>query len=234
MPLFSKTRLLLILLFGLSIGTCPLPADPAFDCKIVKLGPTGTFNVSGLDFGVSVYQSSWVGVHQDVFKLDPGFPKETPASWEGKLMLQPGDGAPIVLHEKLERATDSSFKCSYRAEGANGSPLKVPNLLAFEVHLPAAAFAGKSLQVDDQAVELPATAGKNSIFDKWGAQKVTLPLNGGTLTIEGDLKVHVQDDRVYHQDYFLFWIVIAKSDTPGDPVDLALTISYQPTASAAK
>jgi hypothetical protein len=234
MNLFSGRNLSLGLFFAASILALPLRADQAFACKAVTLKPDGIFTIGGLDFRVVVSDPSWSSVDQGEFPADATFPQDTPASFATQVTFHPKTGDPILLGEKLDKIDDSSFKLSYHADGVNGNPFQVANLIAVEVNLPAASFAGKSVMVDDDAVALPVTPGQNSLNDKWGATKVTFPVDGGTVTIEGDLKVHIQDDRVYQKDFFLFWLVIAKSDMGGAPADLNLTVGFHPDAPAGK
>jgi hypothetical protein len=234
MHLFSKMGGLWAFLLAVSMALAPLRADQAFACKAVTVKPDGVFTIGGLDFAVVVSDPSWSSVEQGDFPADANFPQDTPASFATQVTFHPKTGDPIQLGEKMDKIDDSSFKLSYHADGVNGNPFKVENLIAVEVHLPAASFAGKSVMVDDDAVALPVTVGQNSLNDKWGATKVTFPVDGGTVTIEGDLKVHIQDDRFYDKDFFLFWLVIAKSDAPPAPVNLDLTIGFHPDAPAGK
>ncbi len=66
------------------------------------------------------------------------------------------------------------------------------------------------------------------MFDKWGAEQLSIPTPKGKLTVRGDLKIHVQDDRPWQDENFKIWFPVATTQQPSTEAELELTFDVEP------
>lgn len=203
-------------------------ADPV-DSRYFQVKGDGTFIVSGIPFGIVVYNASYAVDGQQSVTIDKDYPKTAPGKtgpiWKTKGMWQPkwGGGA-TRFTQTVERISEKSLRVSYAFEGADGAALNVPHLLAFQFELPAEKHEGKIALVDGS--EVPFSTGLS--YDNWGPAMMTVPLPEGRLTIRGDLKIRMQDDRPWNSDYFKVWLAIAQAPYSSKTASLDLVFEYNP------
>ncbi|MDD5350623.1 MAG: hypothetical protein PHQ12_10475, partial [Chthoniobacteraceae bacterium] len=223
----SSARSVLRLVVATLLLASTSHAGAPFDAKNIKMQPGGAYTIHGLSFGMALYDFSWRCVTQKALETATGFPQTASTTWEtqGGLKSKSG-GTPIRLQEKIERLGDGSFRATYHAEGLRDVPF---NVLALLVEMPVDSAAGKTIEVDGAPLAFPANPVDKPLLDKRGVRKVVLPAEGGTLTLEGNLSLFLQDARQWEINLFRARIAMAAGGkTAADTADLAVTITYKP------
>lgn len=206
-------------------------AAETVDTKHFKVNADGTFTVAGVPFGIVVYNPSYSMDSQRTVAPDKGFPAVAQAKagpvWKLQGAWRPRwDGAATRLTQTIERLGEKSLRVSYLFESADGAALNVPHLLAFQFELPAAAHSGKTVLVDGAEVVL----GDRISYDNWGPGVMSVPLPEGRLTIRGDLKIRIQDDRPWNREFFKVWLAVAQAPYASKTAALELVLDYAPDA----
>ncbi|MDD5350625.1 MAG: hypothetical protein PHQ12_10485 [Chthoniobacteraceae bacterium] len=226
------------LLLGCALFTSTaFSADQVFDSKAVKIDPSGMFMVGGVALKFAYYTPSWSVREQNgegVFQASSGFPKDTASAWETQGVFQASPTDALTFRQKIDRMGDSGAHVTYHVEAAKGATLPA-QLLCLHLALPIDAFAGKALEVDGSPVALPQTAGAAMLFDKWGSQKLVIPVLGGKYIIEGaDLKLHLQDERSFQHDRYVIWMTVAKGQDAAASANFEINVRFEPDAAPAK
>ena len=192
-----KARFLTLLLLVSSLAAGDA-APPDVDGLAVK--PDGTFSWNGVGFMVLHATPPWTVAEQKQIAIDAGFPKTGDGHWEitGTLPI-PGVTEPLAFSEILDRIDASSFKASYSVHHLQGIPTAT---LALVATLQVVDAAGKDLLVDGAPLSLPADYGESKLLLKNDVHSLSLPVDGGTLTAEGNFGLLVQDDRAWKAKTF--------------------------------
>jgi hypothetical protein len=195
-------RISLAILLGIfAVAVCAQELPSAEISPGFKLRPNGVIDIGPLFAEVNYYDSNWtISQQHDKFELAspdtkvPATQPVTPAggrTFTGILTTAQG---PANLTETIA-PTDGGVDYSAVLTSDKALPT---NELSVAFLLPTASFAGKQITIDGDATMLPADAapkGQSQITAKDEAHEVNLPLPNGTLTIKGNFKFLVQDDR---------------------------------------
>jgi hypothetical protein len=189
--------------------------------------PSGGIDVSDIYTEVVQYDTDWKETEQhDVFK-----PTQTPATQPSSHILTgdfPVADGSFKLTEQLDPGDTGVH---YTATMATDKPM-TSNEMSLAFNLPTKDFAGKSITVDGQAVNMPADpAPKDNphIFDKEGVKEIDLPTPSGTLTITGtDLSILVQDDRQWGDQRYGLRIHFTPLDEAQKQNKIDLQLQWKP------
>jgi hypothetical protein len=196
----------LLLSFAASAARAQDAGDAVDIAPGFKLSPTGQLVIGPITAEIAHFDTSWSVTEQhDAFEPSPAVgvaPTTQPTTHiiNGTFTTAAG---PFHLTEHVDVIKDGlAFSAEVKSDK------EVPtNALYVGLTLPTDSFSGKQLNVDGEAVALPAAPakpGNSGLFDRDDIQKIELSLPGGTLTITGDLNIHVQDDREWdNQQYSL-------------------------------
>lgn len=203
-----KTKLLLSSLVGLMTGLASFvqaaaPSVPAPEIAKLALQPNGTFTFDKIAGFTGHFRPDWtLRTDQTGLSAEAGYPKRTSTAWETRVPFWiEGSTAPITLDQRLEKIDGSAFVLSYEATHPTGVPTQ-EMFLQFEI--PVETGAGNSILVDRVPVNLPAEPTTGQLFMDYETKRHTVVLPGatGTVTIEGEFSLVVQDQRQWKREVY--------------------------------
>ena len=168
-----------------------------------RLGPfeleeCGRIGVGGLSFGLAHFDSSWLRTAQNYATLTPG---KVPASVEGEFLLDGVfrvRGGEFQLREKVKAIGENSISISISLRSDQGVHA---GELMFDTFLPHRDFVRDGIGINGKKIGFSAQYDEKN---RWLESKsgegttVTLPLPEGILTIRGDFRAFLQDDRKFN------------------------------------
>ncbi|MBN8216368.1 MAG: hypothetical protein J0L75_06975 [Spirochaetes bacterium] len=180
----------------------PLAALNAQVLDGIRVKDSGMFEIHGMEFALTVFGDGWSSASQSptTIKANAGYPKKGAGTWELQgTFTHPKSGA-FRFVQTMKRVGDG--KAEFAMALDRDAPVKV-NSISIALSLPLAAFKGKKCFLDGEAVALPEAyeKGKIGIVNK-ECKTLSIPVPTGKLTITGDLKVLVQDNREWGEGPF--------------------------------
>ncbi|MBN8217292.1 MAG: hypothetical protein J0L75_11670 [Spirochaetes bacterium] len=177
-----------------SFGLCAnAPQAPSL-LGLLRFDPKGAFRLDGLSFAVVQMSGGGKWVEQARAFLPAGEPI---LGDEGREQAIVWDNAPARFRmRQWAQAAPEGVALRYEVEAElSGAPIRE---LSLAVTLPIAPLAGREFRLDDEPVRLPARWEKTLLASRSGVRRLELPTEAGTLALEGNFDVRVQDNREWN------------------------------------
>ncbi|HBC87075.1 MAG TPA: hypothetical protein DCZ94_08985 [Lentisphaeria bacterium] len=176
------------------------------DEKIIEGVSCDSSGVVSMQDGIKVFLAHWSDKWQysdqkwGALKAEPGYPLKKDASLQVKGIWQLKDGiGSFNTNLVISSVNASSFE--YEINLQSQEPVN-SRLVCLSLVLPAPVFAGKEIFLGDNKLSLPDKLSGEKISQMGKIHKITIPMKGKTLVIEGDYEAGVFDDRAYKTDMF--------------------------------
>ena len=200
-----------------------LAADPTL---IPGLQPSknSSFQIDGLKFAISHYAPDWA--RTATIQPATDYPKQDATSWtmQGNVKLT-GQEQALAITETLTRTAEDTVRFAAKVTHPSALPTREVTL---DVILPLATAAGKTFTVNGTAQTLPGDFKAVHLFDQRQAQSLVLPSPNGTITIQGNFSVHVQDNREWKGEYYVVRIGFVKMTPSPLSAEMTVDIRFQP------
>jgi len=164
----------------------------------IKGTEDGRILTGGVEWVLGYFNEQWQSAsHQQALSVRSTSSGST-QKWEGP--YHPPGSIWESIHQ-LEKEGPFEATLHWTLKSAQPASVKV---VAWEGRLPAAVYAGTSLQVGQDAVLLPAKprSGEETVVMKQ-VKQVVIPVDGGTMHLKGSFQIQVVDRRVHNQTFFL-------------------------------
>lgn len=187
-----------VLVLGLGAAILPLlsaatPAQlPRVPTAPFSMNANGTFSLDGVSFHVSCSSPGGEPINQSELTLGSGAPR-----WDAGGLVWETQG---TLSGKKSALSFSFLEQFTPAQGAFRALWKVnssaPSDITLRAELPMQQFAGRILRLDGVAQPLPVSTQAGSLFSTpLGRHTLVIPLDGGTMTIEGEFSALIKEGR---------------------------------------
>jgi hypothetical protein len=172
-----------------------LPSDAIDISPGFKLRPNGLIDIGEISAEVYHFNGDWtISEQHDIFQPAEKTPPTTEPSSHVVSGVFTSASGPFNLTERIAAADGL---VSFSAAVASDKVLDT-NELSVAFSLPVKSVGGKQIMIDKQPFTLPAEPAKQGeaiLLDQENVHQIEIPMPTGTLTITGNLNLHLQDDR---------------------------------------
>jgi len=185
-----------------------------FDSNWLKISKNGSMQVDNAKISIVHYGKDWRGNSQSTssIKPDKNYPELDENSWILKGLFLTADNEAFSINQNIKKLSDSSI--SYEASLFNQEGI-FSEALAIQLEIPVNGMAGREVNINENKIKLPVDYDENKwlLFSSGNIKKVSIPLNSGRLSIEGDYSLLIQDNRKF--DNTSYSIRLAMSPSKG-------------------
>ena len=194
--------------------------------KSLELKSDGVFTYHGDTFSTGLMDPEYHAISQKGMNPEKGYPQTAAGKWMIKGEVGAASGSPAFdLSETLGADGDDALRADFHVQKSDQKPYKVIQL---EISVPAATAAGRTLTTDGAALTLPKDPARNTLLYKSGVKKLVLPAHDGSLVVEGNFTVELQDERQWQGDSFQARLVILDSHATANAGDLSVSLRAEP------
>ena len=168
---------------------------PGFALSAFEVSEANAVRKGNLEFSTVFLRKNWesVPVSDKTFRKDSDS-RKTPAEYflSGKWTLPDGD---FLLKHSLTKEDENTLKLSLRADALkNGISGRV---VMISTTFPILEFGRRTILVDGKSISFPEKFDPGKKFSQGKCLKMEIPLQTGTLFLEGPFWYRLQDNRAY-------------------------------------
>jgi hypothetical protein len=213
----------------------PAAAEPGVLRRVLRIEPAGDMKLGDAKMFIHFAGPGWrSGAGQgSAVAPDQGFPTSGGGKWEvrGKYN-SPKTPATFDFRQTVEDVDSDSVK--YSARLTNDAGVDTESLY-LAIVLPVSALAGKAVTFDGDPKVFPAEYKDQRVHGGDGLSRTVIPVQGGSMVVDGNYNVFVQDNRKYGSESFeirLMFSIDGRVVKKGE-MDLTMRFAAGPGAAVA-
>lgn len=184
----------------------------------------GLLQTAGITWRFGFYSPNWKLQPQQEGFLAKEEKRGNGVTWTGPFRGR-GKKPLFQLTESVNWAKPEAVRVEWQLKST--SPIEA-RAIVWEAALPVLSYSGQRLRVDDKEVVFPKEASAKPSLLMKRVKNLTLPVEGGELTLKGPFQVQLLDRRSQKDPHFYVRLFLEPRQSPYQQAKLATTLSFQP------